>query len=99
MEDDAARIHGIAEKLLDNGKDVVFAMNSYGGIPTTQACHGLSRKEREAAGKPGAVVGLVYLSALLVQEGQSLAESLSSGNGLPDYLQVDVSAFLVRFRA
>ena len=91
MEDDAARIHGVAEKLLDLGKDVVIVMNSYGGLPGTQACEGLSKKEREAAGKPGAVTGLVYLTALLVQDGESLGESMAGDAGLPEYLKVDVS--------
>lgn len=91
MEDDAARIHGIVEWLLDNGKDVLIAMNSYGGIPTTQACQGLSKKERDAGGKIGGqIIGLVYMSALLVQNNENLAESLGTGAGLPDYVKINV---------
>src|SRR4051812_40303389 len=61
MEDDAAYIHGIAEKLCDEGKDVVIGMSSYGGVPGTEACKSLVKKERKAEGKKGGVVALVYL--------------------------------------
>ena len=53
---------------------------------------GLVKKDREAAGKKGGVVGLVYLSSFIIAEGESLQSSMGTGaGGLPDYVQVHVS--------
>lgn len=69
MYEDADEIQLVISRLADQGISVVLAMNSYGGFPGTQAGKGLSRAERQAAGKPGALIGLVYLSAMLAAEG------------------------------
>lgn len=54
----------------DAGKDVVVFMHSYGGVVGTQACRGLGKREREAAGKKGGVVRLVYCCAFLLGDGE-----------------------------
>lgn len=54
----------------DKGQDVIVFMHSYGGMPGGQACRGLDKKGREAAGKKGGVVGLIYCTAFLVPEGK-----------------------------
>lgn len=77
MLDDAAHIHGVIEALADNGKDVVVVMSSYGGIPATQAVKGLTQKERQEQGKKGGVRRLVYVSSLLINEGQSSFDSFA----------------------
>lgn len=53
----------------DRGQDVVVFMHSYGGVVGTEACRGLGKKEREATGKKGGVVRLIYCTAFLVGEG------------------------------
>lgn len=58
----------IAEEA-DKGQDVVLFMHSYGGIVGTEACRGLGKKERAAAGKQGGVARLIYCTAFLVGEG------------------------------
>lgn len=57
--------------LLDEGKDVIVFMHSYGGSPGSGAVKGLGPDTRAAQGKRGAVVGMVYLATLLVPEGES----------------------------
>ena len=63
MHDDVAHIQSVASKYCDQGKDVVIAMHSYGGIPGTESSKGMSKADREAAGKKGGIVGLVYIAA------------------------------------
>jgi hypothetical protein len=78
-------------KIADEGKDIVLVMHSYGGIPATESAHGLAKKDREAAGKKGGIVALLYVAALLVQPVMSLGSTLGAGYGIPDYVKVDVS--------
>lgn len=49
----------ILEELDVNGRDVVLAVHSYGGLAGTNACEGLAKKDR--AGKDTSVIGVVYL--------------------------------------
>lgn len=77
MADDAAHVHGIVEALANDGIEVLIVMSSYGGIPGTQAVQGLHLTERQNSGKPGGVMGLVYVSALLVNTGESSEDSFA----------------------
>jgi pimeloyl-ACP methyl ester carboxylesterase len=90
MTDDANAIQAMTTKIADEGKDIVLVMHSYGGIPGTESAHGLAKKDREATGKKGGVVALLYVTALLVQPGKSLGSTLAEGPGVPDYVKVDV---------
>lgn len=83
MYDDADNIHRLAETLADEGKDVVIVMHSYGGLPGTQACEGLSRPERLRASKPGGVVRLLYVGAAIAPVGSSMAGVLRTGMPMP----------------
>jgi pimeloyl-ACP methyl ester carboxylesterase len=86
MLDDAVPIHGVVEARANDGKDAMLVMHSYGEIPGTQAVHGLSRKERSQEGKTGGVACLVYISALLVKEGENSNDSLAPfTSGLPPF--------------
>ena len=67
--DDAAHVHDVVEGFLDQGKNVVLVGNSYGGFVITEASRGLSKADRDAAGKDGALVHLVYLSSLFAPVG------------------------------
>ncbi|KAK7715232.1 hypothetical protein SLS64_003930 [Diaporthe eres] len=77
----------IAEEA-DRGQDVVVFMHSYGGVVGTEACRGLGKKEREAAGKKGGVVRLIYCTAFLVGEGVSLMDMLG-GKPMPWFILSD----------
>jgi pimeloyl-ACP methyl ester carboxylesterase len=89
MEDDAAAFHAIIEKLANQGKDVVIVAHSYGGIVATQAAEGLAKTDREAGGKKGGIVRVVYLSSVVPEAGKSLQDV--GGGTFPDYLSVKVS--------
>ncbi|KAL8732135.1 MAG: hypothetical protein Q9181_004050 [Wetmoreana brouardii] len=71
----------IREKLLmpsiNAARRVVLVVHSYAGGPGAMAAKGLSIAERRAAGKHGGVIGLIFISAFVAKEGQSLL----SGSG------------------
>jgi len=71
LEDDAVFFRGIIEKLADQGKDVVVVPHSYGGIIATEAAKGASKADRQASGKPGGIVKIIYLTAIVLPEGGS----------------------------
>jgi pimeloyl-ACP methyl ester carboxylesterase len=71
MEDDAAFIASHVRDLVDQGKDVIIFAHSYGGIPATQSTKGLSKHERQQQGKPGGVVRLAYITALVPDLGEN----------------------------
>ena len=78
MYDDAAYIAKEAENLVDEGKDVILVPHSYGGVPTSQSTKGLSKKERQEAGKPGGIVNIAYLTCLTPALGQTAADVLAT---------------------
>ena len=63
---------------INAGHKVILIMHSYSGGPGAVAAKGLSLGERRAAGKPGGIIGLIFISAFVAEEGQTL---LSSGGG------------------
>lgn len=89
FEDDASFIKATLQKLADEGKDIVLAMNSYGGYPGTESTKGMSKKEREAKGEKGGVIALVYLASFLPAVGESIIGNM--GDDLPDSTQNAVS--------
>ena len=95
MHDDAAHIQSVASKYCDQGKDVVIAMHSYGGIPGTESSKGMSKADREAAGNKGGIVGLVYIAALLCPVGTSLMGIM--GDGFPEFISIKVFLSLRAF--
>jgi hypothetical protein len=64
---------------INAGKDVLLLMHSYGGCPGADAAKGLSKAERQAAGKKGGIVGLVFMCAFVAAEGASLKSNLPGG--------------------
>lgn len=87
--DDATHIRSTTLPLVEAGKQVVLIMHSYGGIPGTESVKGgLAKIDREAVGKQGGVIGLVYLTSFLIDEQQSLNTTLKS---MPDWIKPEVS--------
>ncbi|KAK5944361.1 hypothetical protein PMZ80_003642 [Knufia obscura] len=77
LEDDALYIREVIWAYLTQGKDVVLVMNSYGGLPGTEAIKDLPSRSSLAAEmvtdvRKGAVVGMIYLSSFLPYPGDSL---------------------------
>lgn len=58
------------------GKDIVLYLHSYAGFPGSHAIKGLSKQERLAAGKQGGILGLIYQSAFIPKEGDTLLKMI-----------------------
>ena len=71
---DAAHIRSVTAQLADEGKDIILAMHSYGGILGTESAHGLAKADRQANGISSGITRLVYFKSFLVEEGQSLRD-------------------------
>ncbi|MCJ1470004.1 hypothetical protein MMC07_008649 [Pseudocyphellaria aurata] len=70
------------------GKHVVLYLHSYAGFPGSAAIRGLSQQERAAQGKKGGIIGLIYQSAFIPKEGQTLIDMLGGSYApwqSPDY--------------
>ncbi|EXA46649.1 hypothetical protein FOVG_03992 [Fusarium oxysporum f. sp. pisi HDV247] len=87
MEEDAAHIRSTATKLADNGREIVLLMHSYGGICGTESTVGVSRTERQVAGKPGGVVQLVYISSPVPEIGGSVQTMM--GDNMPHFMKLE----------
>jgi hypothetical protein len=92
---DSIHVRSVLESLLDDGKDVVLAAHSYGGLPSSAAAKGFMKSEREAAGKRGGVVAQVYIAAFLAPEGVSLLQ-LAGGKHAP-WVIINVSPLISPF--
>ncbi|KAL9003526.1 MAG: hypothetical protein Q9188_003612 [Gyalolechia gomerana] len=80
VTNDAAFIkQNLLKPSIDSGKRIVLITHSYSGGPGGMAAKGLSITERRAAGLPGGIIGLVFISAFLAKQGQSLISG-SGGN-------------------
>ena len=84
-KDDITYIAKTIEQAADRGEDIVLVMHSRGGHCGSDAAQGLSRAEREAAGKKGGVVRLVYLCAFAAPEGLSV---FFATNGPDDWIKI-----------
>ena len=62
--------------------------HSYGGLVASECVKGLSKAEREAAGKRGCVSKVVFLTSVVPPVGESLQSLM--GTLLPDFIKVDV---------
>lgn len=85
MEDDAAYIRSVIISQLDAGKNVVLAVQSYGGLPGSEATKGLSKAAR--AGKP-AVIGILYAASFSPDIGQSVRSIM--GEAMPETFRIGV---------
>jgi len=98
--DVAADSAAIREKVMlplieTQGKEVVVVMHSYGGMPGSVAFVELGKTQRAHHGKRGGVVGLVFISGFVLQEGASVADG--QGGALPPWVKED-TVFLPMFR-
>ncbi|TVY90584.1 hypothetical protein LAWI1_G007608 [Lachnellula willkommii] len=73
--------------LLDDGKDIILLVHSYGGSPGGAAANGLSKAERTAAGKKGGIIGLIYVAAFIAPNNISI-HTLTGGK-FRDWVQID----------
>lgn len=88
VAEDASHIQKSISKLADAGKDIILVMHSYGGIAGTESAKGLLKKDRQAEGKLGGIISLVYVTAFLLPPQTSLASFLGF---MPPWVVFDVS--------
>ena len=62
--------------LIQQSKDILLVMHSYGGSPGSAAAKGRSKSECHCRGHRGGIVGFVYISALLADEGISMLSAI-----------------------
>ncbi|KAK5693876.1 hypothetical protein LTR17_024942 [Elasticomyces elasticus] len=86
FQDDITYIAAAISRVADQGQDVVLVMHSRGGHCGSDAAQGLSKADREAAGKKGGIVRLVYLCAFAAPERMSV---FFATNGPDDWVQVN----------
>ena len=88
LYDDIANIRSTLDKLVNHeGKDVVLAIHSYGGIPASASIDGFEKASRK--GRLGGVIHMVWLSAFIVPTGGSLRSAV--GGAYPDWHVPEVS--------
>ena len=80
---DVAAVRATVTGLVDDGKEVVLVMHSYGVVPGTEVLRGFGRRERSANGNADGVVRLMYIAAMVMRKGETGAEF-----GLRDEMEV-----------
>ena len=82
-QDSALLAQGILEPLIaQQGKDIVLYLHSYAGFPGSSAIAGYSKAERSAKGLQGGILGLIYQSAFIPKDGNTLVQMIG-GNYAP----------------
>ncbi|KAJ7680611.1 Alpha/beta hydrolase fold-1 [Mycena polygramma] len=81
---DAANIRQVLEKLVvTQQKDIILFCHSYGGFPGSQSVNGLERSARAKGGEKGGVLKVIYLSAMVPPEGESVMQIMAGAEITP----------------
>ncbi|KAI0878759.1 Alpha/beta hydrolase fold-1 [Hypoxylon argillaceum] len=80
VDADIIAVREVVRQLVDEGKEIVILMHSYGGIAGTSALEGLTRKDRQAKDLPGGVVHLIYVAAFMLGLGQNIRTVVQAVN-------------------
>lgn len=73
---DVKAIQSTVQPYVDQGKDVILVVHSYGGVIGSEAVQGLDRGSREKQGKKGGISHLYFCCAFVLPEGASLMDGL-----------------------
>ncbi|KAK0987022.1 hypothetical protein LTR91_010072 [Friedmanniomyces endolithicus] len=84
-KDDITHIAQTIEQAADRGEDVVLVMHSRGGHCGSDAAQGLSKTDRQQAGKKGGIVRCVFMCAFAAPEGLSV---FFATNGPDEWIDV-----------
>ena len=85
-DDDAAELRKHLLSLLDSGKNVVLALQSYSGIPGASACEGLGQKDRGEGNT--AVIGILYAASFIPLAGESVRSIMDAY--IPDFYKTGI---------
>ncbi|GAW24123.1 hypothetical protein ANO14919_137040 [Xylariales sp. No.14919] len=89
----------VLNPLLEEGKDIVVFMHSYGGVYGAEALEGTSKKERAAKGLKGGVIAAIFNAAFIAPKGVSAMSAMGlDPENLPEYLEHDRTTGLVGFK-
>ena len=75
--------------LFNEGKEVLLVCHSAAGATGSTSVEGFTVQERQNKGEKGGILGIVYITALLVPIGKTVAEVL----GIPPWISIDVSSY------
>lgn len=95
MSDDVQAVPTALNTAIADEKDIIVVMHSYGGIPGSAACKGMSKEDRIKEGKKGGVSQLILIAAFVVEEGTNLAggkKTNPGGRGLAPWCIIEVSS-------
>lgn len=81
---DVAAIRKIITELADEGKEIMVVMHSGGSVSGSEASRGLGKKERQAEGKNGGIVRVIYIGILLPDAGKTMFETFQGVVSSPD---------------
>ncbi|KAF2008952.1 alpha/beta-hydrolase [Aaosphaeria arxii CBS 175.79] len=87
LQDDAAAIRAILQRLADEGKKIILAVHSYGGLVGAEAAQGFGIKQRAEQGLPGGVILFTYIASFVTPKGMSLKKML--GGQLPPWMHLE----------
>ena len=73
----------LEKSIEQEGKEILLVLHSYGGVPGCQTVSGLDRSRLKREDKPGGVVHVLFLAALLVEQGQAMGAALEGGKAPP----------------
>ncbi|KAH7051038.1 Alpha/beta hydrolase fold-1 [Macrophomina phaseolina] len=90
VDEDAAHLRSVVDRLLDDGKEVVVAAHSYAGSVLSPALANYAWKK----GDKGRVLGLVYIAAFVLPEGKSIAAIMFPPDGSDSPLKADENGFI-----
>jgi pimeloyl-ACP methyl ester carboxylesterase len=76
LGDDTDHIRSVAEGLVNEGRDVVVLMHSYGGQVGTNALYGLGKDHSKEAEQLGGISRLIYMTAYAIQEGKAMIDGV-----------------------
>ncbi|KAG8672768.1 hypothetical protein FPOAC2_06172 [Fusarium poae] len=82
LDDDAAALRNVLQRLVDDGEQIVLVVHSYGGLVGANAVKGLGYHQRCEQGLPGGVIMYVYMAAFVAPVGASIRQMLG-GEFLP----------------
>ena len=90
LHSDAETVRSQVISLIEDSRDVVMLLHSYGGAVGTEVARGLSASERASRTLNGGIIGLIYMCAFMLQIGESVGGA-SLPRPVPDPVELDAT--------
>lgn len=88
LSHDVAVIRDRVAALIEQSREIIMLLHSYGGAVGTEAIKGLTIKDRSEKGRSAGVVHLIYMCGFMLQIGESVG-SASLPRPVPDPVTFD----------